>query len=174
MHLLHILIGEIILGAALSGCGPILGKDCGGDQYIQLFCNSRAKMATRFCSVDAIVMKDGKVKTIIEIEESDIRPMALSGKVFVSSLATHFNHGGKSYPIAPHVSFIQIIDTKKLSPGSSKLLQCEHLREGIRNSISLTGGSVKDYEIFHGDIAEFERVEAQREFQEYLRAASSL
>ena len=92
----------------------------------------------------------------------------------MSTLATYFNHRRKSYPIAPHASFIQVIDTKKLSPGSSKLLQCQHLREGIRSSISLTGGSVKDYEIFHGDIGEFGRVEAQREFQEYLRAASSL
>jgi hypothetical protein len=89
MHLLHILIGEIILGAELTGCEPILGKDCGGDQYIQLFCDSRSEMATRFCSVDAIVLKDGQVKIIIEIEESDIRPAALSGKLFVSAHTSH-------------------------------------------------------------------------------------
>jgi hypothetical protein len=120
MHLLHILIGEIILGAKLSGWEPILGKDCGGDRYIQLFCNSRAEMATRFCSVDAVVLKDGKVKIIIEIEESDIRPMALSGKVFVSALATHFNHRRNSYPSWSRT----MLPMKKSSRNRSSALAC--------------------------------------------------
>jgi len=173
MHPLHIIIGKIILGAELSGCQVILGKDCGGDQNIQLFCKDEAGYATRFCSVDAIVLKDGKVKVIIEIEESDIRPMALCGKAFVSALAPHFIHQGKSYPIAPHAFFIQVIDTKELSPRSSKLPQCRHLIELVREALSTSGRNM-EYDIFHGDIAEFERPESRRELQDHLRIACSL
>jgi hypothetical protein len=37
------------------------------------------------------------VKVIIEVEESDIRPVHLCGKVFVSALATHCN-GSYCFP----------------------------------------------------------------------------
>jgi hypothetical protein len=172
MHLLHIVIGKIILAAELTGCEPILGKDCGGYQNIQLFCDSRAGMATRFSSVDAVVLKDGQVKIIIEIEESDIRPVALSGKLFVSAHTSHFIRRGKRYPIAPRASFIQVIDTRKLSPYSSKLAQCRNLIELMRNTLLASGRNI-EYDIFHGDIAEFERPEAQQELHDHLRAASS-
>jgi hypothetical protein len=173
MHPLHKLIGEIILATEIPDCQAILGKDCGGSQHIQLFCNGQAASATRFCSADAAVFKDDAVKVLIEIEESDIRPVALCGKVFASALVSHSNHRGKSYPVAPGVSFIQVIDTSKLSSRSSKLAQCLYLRESVRNRISISGGSLQHYEIFHGDIAEFERTEAQRELQDYLREAVS-
>lgn len=172
MHPLHITIAKIILETKMSGCHVILGKDCGGDQNIQLFCKCEAEMATRFCSVDAIVLKDGKVVIVIEIEESDIRPAALCGKVLVSALAQHFIHRGKAYPIAPHANFIQVIDTKDLPPNSSKLPQCQHLIELIRTTLS-TSGRDMEYDIFHGDVAEFERAEAQQELQDHVCAAVS-
>ena len=161
------------LGAALSGCQVILGKDCGGAQYIQLFCNSRAEFATRLCSVDAVVIKGGEVVAIIEIEESDIRPMALCGKVSVSAHASYFIHRRQAHPIAHRVAFVQVIDTKKLSEGSSKVAQCQNLLELNRNSLS-AGDKDVAYDIFHGDIAEFERPEAQRELQEHLLETISL
>jgi hypothetical protein len=172
MHPLHILIGNIILGAAMSGCEVILGKDCGGDQNIQLLCSSEAEMATRFCSVDAIILKNGQVITIIEIEESDKRPVALCGKVLVSALAANFNHQGTRYPIAAHASFVQVIDTRKLKRNSSKLAQCWHLAELIRSNLQNHDRKMA-YEIFHGNITEFERPEAQQELQDHLRAACS-
>jgi hypothetical protein len=173
MHPLHVTIAKIIMRTQMTGCQVILGKDCGGDQNIQLFCNTEAEMATRFCSVDAIVLKDGKVIVVIEIEESDIRPVALCGKVLVSALAPHFIHREKDYPVAPHASFIQVIDTKDLSPNSSKLPECRHLIELIRSTLSTSGRNM-EYDIFHGDAAEFERREAQQELHDHLRAASSL
>ena len=172
MHPLHKLIAKIILETELPGAHPVLGKDCGGDQQIQLFCNGQAARATRFCSVDAAVLKDGEVKIIIEIEESDIRPTALCGKVFVSAHASHFIHRGKSYPIAAHASFMQVIDTRKLSPRSSKLTQCSHLTELIRNTLSANDRHM-EYDIFYGDVAEFEQMEPRQELQNHLRAAGS-
>ena len=60
-------------------------------------------------------------KIAIQIEESDIRPTALCGKVFVSALASHFIHQGTSFPLAGPVTFVQVIDTSKLSTNASKL-----------------------------------------------------
>jgi len=158
MHPLHKLIAQILVGTEMDSGEPLLGKDCGGDQYIQLFCNDRVARASRFCSIDAAVWKNDELKIIIEIEESDIRPIALCGKAFASALVSHFIHKGVSYPIASRATFIQIIDASKLSSRSSKLDQCRYLLESIRNTLSTIGGSLRGYEIFHGDIAEFENV----------------
>jgi len=174
MHPLHNLIGQILVGTEMAGGEPLLGKDCGGDQYIQLFCNERAARASRFCSIDAAVRKNGELKTIIEIEETDIRPIALCGKAFASALASHFIHKGVIYPIAARATFIQIIDTSKLSSRSSKLDQCRYLLESVRKTLSTIGGSLRGYEIFHGDIAEFESAAAQLELRDTLQEASSL
>jgi len=170
MHPLHIIIAKIILGTKMAGCQVILGKDCGGDQNIQLFCKCEAEMATRFCSVDAIVLKNGQVKVIVEIEESDIRPVALSGKAFVSSHASYFIHRNQSFPIAFGASFVQVIDTRKLSKRSSKLTQCQYLRDAIRSTLS-KNGNIRHYEVFHGDIAEFERPGPQQELRDHIRTA---
>lgn len=173
MHPLHKLIGEIIRATEIPDCQPILGKDCGGNHNIQLFCSENAELATRFCSIDAAVLKNGEVKAVFEIEESDIRPVALCGKIFVSAHSSHFVHRGKRYPIASCCSFVQVIDTKKLPSRSSKLAQCWNLAELIRITLS-TDRRKMGYDIFHGDIAEFERPEAQQELQAHLRAATSL
>lgn len=167
MHLLHTLIAKIILETDLPDCEVILGNDCGGDQYIQLFCNDRGTRASRFCSIDAMIVQKGNAKVLVEIEESDIRPVALCGKVFVAAHSSHFIHKGKAFPIAPSASFVQVIDTKNLSERSSKLDQCRYLRGAICNTLS-KNGTIRDYEIFHGDIAEFERLEAQQELRDHL------
>jgi hypothetical protein len=174
MHPLHKLIGQILVRTEMESGEPLLGKDCGGDQHVQLFCNNRAARASRFCSIDAAVRTNDELKIIIEIEESDIRPVALLGKVSASARASHCIHKRVIYPIAARAPFIQVIDTRKLSSRSSKLDQCRYLLESVRNTLSTTGGSLRGYEIFHRDIAEFERPAAQSELQDSLREAISL
>src|ERR1700733_3166050 len=174
MHPLHRLIAQILVGTEMVGGQPLLGKDCGGNQHIQLFCGGQAARATRFCSVDAIVLKEGKVKIVIEIEERDIRPTALCGKVVVSCLASHFIHQGTSFPLAEDDMFLQVMDTSKLSSNASKLDQCRYLNEAIRKTLSTGVGNLREYELFYGDIAEFERPEAQLELRDSLRDATSI
>jgi hypothetical protein len=139
MHKLHVWIGEILKEIGVPGCEVILGKDCGGDNSIQLFCKDWPAMATRFLLPDAAVLKDGELKGIVEIEESDIRPLALSGKVFASAFASHSSYRGTTYPVAAYAFFVQVIDTSKLSARSSKLAQCSYLRESIRDTMRRSG-----------------------------------
>lgn len=118
----------------------ITGKDCGGTQNIQLFCKDNASRGTCYCCVDEAILKNHQVKVVVEIEESDIRPVALFGKVCVSALSSHFIHKGAIYPMAERMWFVQIIDTKKLSAKSSKLQQCLHLTDSVRRVLKCLRG----------------------------------
>lgn len=173
MHPLHELIANIVADAKTQDVRAVFGKDCGGTQKIQLFCTNRATRENLFCEVDAVVLKRDEVKVIVEIEETDIRPVALCGKVFASALASHFIDESGVYPMAERVSFVQVIDTKKLSPSSSKLRQCVNLAASIQPHIEEVGRSMQSYQIFYGDLAEFERSKPQRELVEYLLDAVS-
>jgi len=173
MHPLHVLIGKIILlmEMEIPDCRVILGKDCGGNQNIQLFCSENAERATHFCSVDATILLAGQVVAILEIEEEGgIRPGNLFGKVFASAHASHFIDGGETSSIASGCAFVQVIDTGNLPRSSKKLEQCLHLSESIKPALMACPTKLA-YQIFYGDLAEFERPEAQQELQDHLRAA---
>lgn len=168
MHPLHKLIGKILTTMQIPEGRVILDMACGGDQHIQLFCTDRASRESRYCFVDAAILQHDKVKVIFEIEESDIRPAALCGKVFVSALASYFIHRSVEYPMAEKTAFVQIIDTRKLSPDSSKIDQCRYLSQSIVDSLQLLGKPLQNYQIFHGDIAEFQSAKAQEELREHI------
>ena len=65
-HNLHKTISSII-----SDAFPVLEvvKDpaCSGDQLVSLFSNEQKSRKTKYADVDMIILKDGKVKVIIEI-----------------------------------------------------------------------------------------------------------
>jgi hypothetical protein len=164
VHPLHRLIGEIIAAAPIPDGKVILDAACGGKQNIQLFCADNATNRTRYCKVDAAVLKNNQVKVILEIEESDIRPVALCGKAFISALASYFIHRKVKYPMAERAFFVQVIDK---SP-DSKLDQCLYLSDSINTALLRLNTHLQGYQIFHGDVAEFEKPPAQEELREHL------
>jgi hypothetical protein len=171
MHPLHKLIGDILTGIEIPDCKVILDKACGGDQWIQLFCGDNAARRTRYCAVDAAILKNNEVKVIVEIEESDIRPVAVCGKAFISAISSHFIHKSNIYPMADRVSFVQVIDTRKLSPISSKFAQLQFLSESIGASLTQLSKHIRSYQIFYGDVVEFRKPEAAGELVEHIRQA---
>lgn len=88
-HGLHAVVGELISKAGLSG-DVLADSACGGSHRIPLFCLSESSTKTELCNVDMLIARSGKVKVIVEIEESNVTPIQICGKLLASALCSHF------------------------------------------------------------------------------------
>ena len=66
---------------------------------------------TRLCDVDLLAHKPGGQTVIIEVEESNVKPVQVFGKFFASAHATH--HGETRIDEHP-LLFIQVLDSSAL------------------------------------------------------------
>ena len=155
-HNLHKTIGSII-SDAFPEIEVVKDPACGGDQLVSLFCSDLKSRGTKYADVDIIILKGGKVKVIIEIEESDIKPVQICGKFLVSALSKYFIH--ERYGVVEmndSVLFLQILDSSKLKPDRTfKLEQFKNLEKSIQSVIPLKDSCIDNYRIFYGDSSEF-------------------
>ena len=121
---------------------------CGGRQLLSLFVGDRKARDTRMCCVDLLVLRDGEVRAIVEIEESGFLPTKICGKVLQAALATHYIAESQplAVPYGPEVLFVQVLDSSKsLRPGSRKRPQAMGIEREIRSLLPLRG--VTDYRL---------------------------
>lgn len=158
-HKLHQQIGKLIEDVVKNFKGLTIFKDpacCGGGekelQHIPLFCKDVKNRGTRYCCVDMLILQGEKVRIIVEIEESDIKPTQVCGKFLSSALSNYYIHDNDGTPkeMAESVAFIQVLDSSKLKDRSAKLDQFSHLEKSIQDILPLTGSRVKKYELFTG------------------------
>src|SRR3989338_467654 len=82
-------------------------------------CNERRQLplysqkGIKLCQADVLIIKNGKVKVIIEIEESDIKPVHIAGKFLICALASFYGHKEK-IELDDDVLFVQVVDVSKL------------------------------------------------------------
>ena len=128
-----------------------LDSACGGKQHIPLFYSSKKSRASEFCNVDGLVLKDGMIKIIIEIEESNVKPTQICGKFLTSALAKYYIHesrGDKPVEMGGKVFFIQVLDTSKLVKYKTKKLdQWKKLETAINNIMPLKNSRITAYKI---------------------------
>jgi len=113
--------------ACLSGATPNYVRV---PQNIPLFCSTAKGNDTEFCNVDALILLGGKIKVIIEIEESALSPTQVFGKFLTSAAALCYIHDADGTdPIHKdeRVLFVQVMDTSELKPGSSKREQWRNI-----------------------------------------------
>jgi len=130
---------------------------------VPLFCFEDKSRRTRYCLVDMLMIKDDKIKAIIEIEESNIKPVQVCGKFLASALSSYYIHRSESNtPIgmSDSVLFIQILDTSKLSEKTSKIDQWEHLEKSIENILPI--GKIRNYKLFCGNPVDLESREGNK------------
>jgi len=117
----------------------IRDEACGGRQRIPLFNTAQKSRKTEYCNVDLLVLKQNKIKMIVEIEESNVKPTQICGKFLTSALANYYIHTSeKNEPIGmdDSVTFIQIVATSKLvKEKTSKPQQWKLLEESINSVI---------------------------------------
>jgi len=158
-HPLHKVIGECIDSHTLPNCKIIKDPACGGQQNVPLFCSQNKSNETEYCNVDLLILKDNKIRVIIEIEETDITPAQICGKFLTSSLSRYFIHESEnSIPIgmSDSVSFIQILNTARLKAGAAKIEQWENLEKSIMNILPIEGSRIRRYKLIHGNVSDFE------------------
>src|SRR4051794_20054773 len=61
-------------------------------QNIPLFCSEEKGNDTEYCNVDALILLGGRIKVIVEIEESGLKPTHIFGKFLASAAALCYIH----------------------------------------------------------------------------------
>jgi len=127
---------------------------CGGNQRIPLFYDKEKSRETEYCNVDLLVLKENKIKAIIEIEESNVKPTQICGKFLTSALARYYIHENKeNEPVEMYncVAFIQIVDTSKLKKNSAKPKQWKALERSIQGILPLSNSRITSYMLITKD-----------------------
>ena len=129
---------------------------------------------TGFCNVDLLLIKGGKIKVILEIEESDTTPVRICGKFLVTALSNYFNHASyrneANVFMDESVTFIQIVDTVNLKMNTSKVDQWKNIEKAIKSILPLINSRVSHYKIFEGTTSQFKKKNSGicKKFTRYL------
>jgi hypothetical protein len=151
LHKLHLAVANK-LSHLFEGTSHELLKDpaCGGEQLLPLFIGEFKSLANQMCCVDLLVLQAGKVRAIIEIEESGFLPLKPCGKFLQAVLATHFindSQGNTVIPYAEKVLFVQIFDGSTFNMyKTQKKVQAELIEKEIQKKLPL--GGITDYRLF--------------------------
>jgi hypothetical protein len=107
----------------------------------------------RFCDVDLLIAVGGKARVIIEIEESNVKPVHVFGKFFASSFSTHYKPKTETKLVAldDQVLFIQVLDSKALNVDKTgKLDQWNVIESAIQGlPVEFCGRKMK-YKLYDG------------------------
>jgi len=127
---------------------------CDGKQHLSLFVGKVKERETHMCDVDMLIVSEGLVRIIVEIEESGFIPTKICGKFLQSIFATHFIQDSRLdhvFPYSKRVLFIQILDGSKFNKtGTSKYLQARLIEEKIRDMLHMLpikGSTITDYHL---------------------------
>jgi len=166
-HPLHLAVAKLFENTLSPDCYLIKDEACGGDQRIPLFASKEKSRKTWYCDVDLIVLKDDKIKIIVEIEESNLGPTQVCGKYLTSALTRFYIHeSNNNEPIRmdDSVTFIQIMGCKKLKVDkTSKFEQWENIEESINQILQVTDSKITKYRLFYGNTSHFTNHEKCRE-----------
>ena len=151
-HVLHEKLGKTLSDSFSGepGYKVMLDKACGGNRTLPLFISCKRTRENRLCDVDILIAKGIKVKAIIEIEESDVKPNQICGKFLTSALAFYYSDGkGPLQDLNKPIAFIQVLDKSKLKiHRTKKLKQWENLEKAICRLLSDGNSQINVYKIF--------------------------
>ena len=100
-HELHCLVREIVRGELPNGCDALFDVAClrarqeSAEMHLPLYSCDARSIRHNYCSVDGLVLKDGMVSVILEVEESGVRPTKICGKFLTSALASYYIHSSQ-------------------------------------------------------------------------------
>lgn len=138
-HPLHLCIGNFLRNIVIPiDCKLLLAPECGGNHNLPLFCCPKRSNETEYCNVDMLLLKDNRVRLILEIEESGFLPTKICGKFLTSVLSTNLIHDlvGVS-DMSIESTFIQVMDSCKFPAGTSKLKQARMLESSLQSILPI-------------------------------------
>lgn len=150
-HHLNLAVANAI-EARMSGRAQLIrAVECGGNQQLPLFVGIRKSRGSRMCCVDLLVIQSGRVRVIVEIEESGFLPTKLCGKFLQAAIANHFIHDSHAgaIPYGEQVLFLQVLDASKcLRPGTRKDVQADLIAAELQGLVPVKSGSISGYRLF--------------------------
>jgi hypothetical protein len=150
-HSFHLEVAEE-LNRRRAGRGKLFQDPaCGGKQHLPLFVGDFNERKSHMCDADMLMILDGQVRVIVEIEESGFIPTKICGKFLQSVFATHFIQHSRpehKFPYGKRVLFIQVLDGSKFNKlGTSKYLQARLIEKKIRDLLIILGSTITDYNL---------------------------
>jgi hypothetical protein len=159
-HPIHRALGKALRNTKLTtNYELVLDPACEKNgKHIPLFREKKAN-ATECCNVDAIILKktgpklsDREIRVIIEIEESNVKPTQVCGKLLTAELAqyyVHSRHGNALIGKGKKVLFVQVVK-KPRPPKSAKPAQAKLLEKGINDLLKRLKPSrgIRRYHLF--------------------------
>lgn len=174
-HPLHVEVATFLKSIALPvNYRLVLAPECGGTHNLPLFSSEQKSNDTEYCNVDVLVVKDAKVCFLLEIEESGLMPTKVCGKFLTSALSSHFIHdalNNTATPMDSKITFVQVMDAKKLELHTKKISQGQLLEDSIKAILPIR--SVSTYRLFFFRGAEEFRSDQQKKAnlrEVYLKA----
>jgi len=149
IHPLHKIIADEIERALPPYC-LIRDEACGGDHRIPLFYGKKKSRKTEYCNVDLLILVGNRIRAIVEIEESNVKPTQVCGKFLTSALSRYYIHDDRqTEPVKmdDSVTFIQVVNTSKLKQGSAKLQQWKLLEKSIQSILPLKNSKITSYRL---------------------------
>ena len=172
-HRLHAAVGDVLqqVQAALpadvrSQCTLIKDPACLGApcpeytrkrQQIPIFGSATRGNDTEYCNVDALLLLNGRIKVMVEIEESAVDPVQIFGKFFASVAGQCYIHkqdGDVPIYKDDRVLFVQVVRSDQLEPASSKPAQWQNMEAAIRSFLPL--GNIHHYSLLAGSASDFQ------------------
>ncbi len=103
-----------------------------------------------FTEVDMLVLHKNEIKIVVEIEESNFKPIHLFGKYFASEMSSYYIYRpekGKGIEcwMADEVLFIQLLGSKRIHPDSQKTIKWENVEKAIRKHIKVKTKNITQY-----------------------------
>lgn len=151
-HAFHRTIGNLIKTLGYIPDKEIwLDPACGGHEVAPLS-NGAGSEAVRFCQVDILIVAYDRL-VIIEIEESDVKPLHILGKFYASAFSTH--HDDQDISNLP-LLFIQVLDTKKVNLEEGKKgEQLDQIEAILMEQAEKWPDRTVEYRLFKGQEANF-------------------
>lgn len=159
-HDLHKLVGRIV--KEKFGEKAKLDFTCNDSeeakQQLPLFYSDNSEdnsRSTQLCKVDMLIVSDGKVKVVIEIEESGMIPTKICGKFLTTGLAKSYSKE-EVLPLANPLLFIQVLKIRTDMPQKSSIPdQWFNIAKALR-TISKVDDRGLYYVLIFGELEGFE------------------
>lgn len=158
-HELHLKIGNLVANEIKrTDTEVVRDTACGGSQQIP-FCLEEKKRGNVLTNVDLMLLKDKKIKVIMEIEESNLTPLHTCGKFLAPLLSKKYIHStqeNEEIEMDDTVMFIQVLDKSKLPINSTKEKQGKKIETEINKFIEQYNKlPIKEYKLIYGDVNSF-------------------
>ncbi len=125
--------------------------------------------------VDAAVFFQNEVKVVLEIEESNLRPLHFCGKFLATALSRYYKGQRGQVLLSDSMLFIRVFVKENEDPDWSKYAQARYLAKEIHRRLLHPNIRIKNYSFHYGTVEEFKtpqhRDDLTKEIRDFLAVA---